>query len=610
MKTLQIKTAFLLGAGLGTRLLPMTLNCPKPLLPVNGRPIITYAMDHVLTAGVERFIVNTHHMADGYAQAFPDAQWRGVPIVFRHEPVLLDTAGGLKNIEDLIEDDERLLVYNADIIADLPLEPLLDAHAGRKREVTLVLRSDGPLMNVDMDEEDRICDMRGLLQRPGVKRCAFTGIYLVEKPFLSRLEAGRIESVVPVFIRMLREQSGSVGSVLIDDGQWYDIGTPESYRRIMDLKAKETGEASITFSIPGAVPMGPGHNEQAQPFETIDDAAVVPYVCDILKRPASSIEETAFLAKGGSDRTFRRIRFRDASSVIFMHYNTKREENRYYADIAGFLQDIGVAVPRILAHDAARCFILMEDLGNTDLWSLRQAPWEKRSRHYRLVLGMIHNLHSFPMDAPVLRTLPLMPGFGPELYRWERNYFRENLVEGACGISLGTAEAEALEAELSALALRVQQAGAGLIHRDFQSQNILICGDHPVLVDFQGLRTGSFFYDLGSLLYDPYVSFGDAGRLELLRYYYELGRRDRGWETFQQAFHEASVQRLMQALGAYGFLGLRHNRSDFLAHIPAGLAHLAEAAARCGGLRQIEKLTARCREVIDGKRDSTAPERL
>ncbi|MFO7568460.1 MAG: sugar phosphate nucleotidyltransferase, partial [Smithellaceae bacterium] len=66
MSTKPIKTAFILGAGLGTRLRPLTENMPKPLLPVGGRPIITYAMEHLRAAGVLRFIVNTHHCAEKY----------------------------------------------------------------------------------------------------------------------------------------------------------------------------------------------------------------------------------------------------------------------------------------------------------------------------------------------------------------------------------------------------------------------------------------------------------------------------------------------------------------------------------------------------------------
>jgi mannose-1-phosphate guanylyltransferase len=133
MESVKIRTAFILGAGLGMRLRPLTRNCPKPLLPICCRPLITFAMDHCLSIGVERFIVNTHHCAAAYDAAFPDGNWRRAPILFRHEPVLLDTAGGLKNIEELLEEDETILVYNGDILSDLPLSRLLTAHAAAGR---------------------------------------------------------------------------------------------------------------------------------------------------------------------------------------------------------------------------------------------------------------------------------------------------------------------------------------------------------------------------------------------------------------------------------------------------------------------------------------------
>jgi NDP-sugar pyrophosphorylase family protein len=96
MRKSSIKTAFILGAGLGTRLRPLTDDYPKPLLPAGGRPMITYAMDHLISAGIERFIINTHYFAESYNKVFPDRQWRGIPMIFRYEPVLLDTAGGIK----------------------------------------------------------------------------------------------------------------------------------------------------------------------------------------------------------------------------------------------------------------------------------------------------------------------------------------------------------------------------------------------------------------------------------------------------------------------------------------------------------------------------------
>ncbi len=594
MKAPQIKTAFLPGAGLGMRLRPLTEACPKPLLPVGGRPIITYAMDHVLTIGVQRFIVNTHHCADVYRQAFPDGQWRGIPILFRHEPVLLDTAGGLKNIEDLLTADERLLVYNADVMTNLPLKPLLEEYALHRREVTLVLRSGGPLLNVNLDEKGEICDMRQFLNRPGVKSCLFTGIYVVEKRFLNRLAAGKIESVVPVFVRMIEEKPGSVGCVLIDSGGWHDIGSLEEYRRMMNAPPVETGEQPPSV-VPEKIQPRPEDSEEAKPFETIADAAVREYVCHVLDRPETAITEIAPLAKGGSDRTFRRIRFSDAPSLIFMHYNPGREENRLYAVIAGFLRKLDLAVPKIFHHDPQQCLMLMEDLGDADLWSLRQSAWSLRRDYYKKALGMIHKLHIFPVENLNRRSLTLMPGFGPKLYRWERDYFYENLVRGVCGIEPGAEEAAVLEAELGALAKRLQQFGTSLVHRDFQSQNIMISRGEPVLIDFQGMRPGSYFYDLGSLLYDPYVAIDEQERLELLRYYYDLQERTCTWDAFQEAFHEASVQRLMQALGAFGFLGRRHNRKDFLAHVPSGLQRLTEAVSRSDRLPALQELVARCR---------------
>jgi mannose-1-phosphate guanylyltransferase len=232
MQKKQIKMAFILGAGLGMRLRPLTANCPKPLLEIGGRPIITYAMEHLQAVGVQRFIINTHHCAEKYKAAFPADNWHGIPISFRHEPALLDTGGGIKNIEDLIAGEERIIVYNGDIITNLPLEPLLDRHFSGKATVTLALRSHGPLLNVSLDQEGFICDMRHILKNPGVQACLFAGIYIVEKAFWGRLQAGKIESIVPPLIKMIKEHPRFVAGAVIDDGYWYDLGTIEEFNRL------------------------------------------------------------------------------------------------------------------------------------------------------------------------------------------------------------------------------------------------------------------------------------------------------------------------------------------------------------------------------------------
>lgn len=230
----RFKTAFILGAGLGTRLRPLTEDCPKPLLPLGGRPVITYAMDHLLGAGVTRFIVNTHHCHEVYRREFPESAWKDIPIIFRHEPVLLDTGGGLKNIEDLLRDDEAILCYNGDVIADFPLQPLISAHEEMGPAVTMALRSNGPLLNVNIDDLGQVCDLRHAIGNPGVKSCLFTGIYAIETSSLAGLEAGKIESIVPMLLRMIIERPGSVRGVVIDSGRWHDIGSVEEYERLND----------------------------------------------------------------------------------------------------------------------------------------------------------------------------------------------------------------------------------------------------------------------------------------------------------------------------------------------------------------------------------------
>ena len=249
----MIRKAFVLAAGLGTRLRPLTDQLPKPLIPVGHKPLITFAFDHLIAdAGVEEFIVNTHHLADRYPIVFPDGVYRERPLHFQHEPVLLDTGGGIKNIADLLgPTPETLLVYNGDILTDLPIRPAIEHHRVSGNEVTLVLRSrQGPRHIAWDPASGRILDIRNRLGTGAPESYAFSCVYLVEPAFLNRIPAGEIVSVIPIFLDMIR-QGSALGGVLIDEGDWRDLGTRQEYLRVhRDLWAERRSPTFPRYGAP------------------------------------------------------------------------------------------------------------------------------------------------------------------------------------------------------------------------------------------------------------------------------------------------------------------------------------------------------------------------
>jgi hypothetical protein len=299
------------------------------------------------------------------------------------------------------------------------------------------------------------------------------------------------------------------------------------------------------------------------------------------------------IKKGGSDREFFRVSLPDKTSFIFMQYGDEVEENAHWMNINRFMASLDIFVPRIVAQDISRHFILLEDLGDVDLWSKRSLPWAKRRDYYFQVLTQIHRLHSFELKS-LPADLQLSESYGSGLYKWEHDYFLENLVGEVCKIKLSSSDAAKLTKELDALSECLQKIESCLIHRDFQSQNIMIKNGRPVLIDFQGMRKGCLFYDLGSLICDPYVTFTDEERAEVLNFYYELMNPAYSRDEFVKNFWMGSVQRLLQALGAYGFLGLKKNKPAFLKHINNGVKNLLTATICTGTLPVLHGLASEC----------------
>jgi mannose-1-phosphate guanylyltransferase len=237
-----IRKAFLPGAGLGTRLKPLTDLLPKPLVPLFHRPLIEWAMRSCRDAGISEFAINTHHLperwsmvdggwqlageglAGGNGLFSKEGSWQGLPLHLFHEPVLLETGGGVKNLEAWTA-GESVLVHNGDIFSSLPLDRLIAAHEASGDPVTLALRSQGEARHIALDG-DRAIDIRGMLGRAEGTH-VFSGIYCFKRELLDLIPAGEKISVIPAFLELARQ--GRLGAVVLDDGDWRDLGDPASY---------------------------------------------------------------------------------------------------------------------------------------------------------------------------------------------------------------------------------------------------------------------------------------------------------------------------------------------------------------------------------------------
>jgi NDP-sugar pyrophosphorylase family protein len=220
----QIRQAFVLGAGLGTRLRPLTEQLPKPLVPIFQKPLITFALDHLIDAGCEKFCVNTHHQPQHFDATFPQNEYRGVPISFRHEPVLLETGGGVKNVEDLLG-EEPFIVYSGDILTDIDLRPLIDEHFAQGNDVTLALRETGLARGVAF-RDGRVLDIGGKLGEAGTHD--FANVSIWNRQVFTRIPAATKISFVPILVQWIAE-GGRIGGVVLSERKWFNIGSRNSY---------------------------------------------------------------------------------------------------------------------------------------------------------------------------------------------------------------------------------------------------------------------------------------------------------------------------------------------------------------------------------------------
>lgn len=224
---------FILAAGLGSRLAPVTNEVPKPLLPVGNLPLVHYAILMLRHFGIVDLVINTHHLAPFIEQALGDGAALGVKIQYSRETELLGTGGALKAMHEVLT--EPFVVVNSDVIIDLDLNAVLAHHQRVGALATMVLRPSpsADLARIETDETGRIVRLFAhgepiAAAKGGLQPYMFTGVHVIEPRFLEYLPEGIPTCVVHYgYAKALANGEMLYGALC--DGFWTDAGTPEDY---------------------------------------------------------------------------------------------------------------------------------------------------------------------------------------------------------------------------------------------------------------------------------------------------------------------------------------------------------------------------------------------
>ncbi|MCA1809089.1 MAG: phosphotransferase, partial [Lentisphaerae bacterium] len=609
----------ILSAGLGTRLRPLSFDTPKPLMPLWGEPLLNRVLTTMSSWGVSDVLINLHYMPDAIFSHLLRQPVRGLRVNLSYEPELLGTGGALRHAAWFLNDAPFWLV-NADIVFQVDPRPLLTSLRKHQALAALWMVPDrGPCtvavrdgLVVDFHSSNRTSAM------------TFSGLHLLQPGILRYLPPQGPASIIQAYESAIRH-GASLAGVTVPGSYWNDLGTPQGYlaahaetrphaRRgsrgvIAGAGATLARRADLCNLVawPGSragaelrahnVILGRG----TRPRHHVPNCAVLavylphePVLDTALSRLGWSREKTTVvpLEPRGSARVFTRLCCA-CRSVIMMAYRRERPENSRYPAHTALLQSAGVDVPSIILDEPRLGLVLLEDLGADSLELL--ADRANTATRHRLLWNAMANMRRMHIQGTRLVKLQrarLEPGFGSALYRWERELFRHWFLRKHCPART----AARIIAELAQTAELLAQSRQCLIHRDLQSSNILIRHDRAYFIDFQGMRMGAASYDLASLLYDPYLELAEPAIDRLLRAYNDMAAP--GQRIPADLLRHAAVERLAQALGAYGRLGANPATDRFLRFIPPALRLMENALEQLNDyhvLRQVVRsLTQYC----------------
>ncbi len=533
--------AIVLAAGHGTRLRPFTCATPKPLMPVWGVTMLDRMVDLLRGWGVDDFAFNSHHLheqirswSDKLRKRF---QERGekVRVKVSYEPEILGNGGALNPLREWIGNEPFLLV-NGDIVVDGidGFQFRFDDFAERKDVIAEAIVTEQGPRTIEVEPESGFVtnwksDDRGY---PGT--FTYAGISLLKPEILDYVEPEGFSSIITAYERAMADGK-FVRALAPSSMNWADAGTIMSY---IDLN--RDGADNAFDAIPQVREVLVSLSGGQGAVSAQDSAAAI-----------------EFLGARGSERVF----FREGGKIIVMYDDGNRDENGKYAGHSRWLKAHGIPVPEILFDRPEIKTLAMEFAGVEKKMSLVD---------YAKVVETLVKFNSLGSE----KCLPdLLPPFDDETWEWERMLFEKYCLKAYFGMEMP----DAVRKELEGVAEMLEAEPKALVHRDFQSTNVLWKNGELCFIDFQGMRLGPAAYDLASLVYDPYVDFSEKDRAALIALYAKTAKR----EEFVKVVPFAAVQRLCQCLGAYGRLA-SVGQPQFKRHVVPALRNLLVAADEAG----------------------------
>jgi len=331
----------------------------------------------------------------------------------------------------------------------------------------------------------------------------------------------------------------------------------------------------------------------------IEQIRLTPAQVEFIRKTLPEFEDTdtfgELAGRAASSRYFTRIRH-DLKTYILVEWDSRDEDWPRFLDLAADRDATASLLPVVFASDARHGLILEEDLGVVTLkkyCSMVNFQEEYLGEIYRQVIDALHH-----WQRPELAKHRIISAreMDSETFLWESWYFSKYCVTDYCGCE--TLLDEGWERERLELANECAALAQCAIHRDFQSENVMLHDGAIRFVDFQGARLGPPHYDIASLLYDPYVSVLTPKFVgDLYDHYCDTA----GDEVCSlRSLQLCAVQRLMQALGAYGNLTLHKGKEWYQEFIPVALERLCHVLEQIDGFDQLSMVAQKCRKVVYG----------